>query len=79
MRRALNRLKIGESAYVVQVKTEEPLRCRLLDLGFTPGTKVTLQRMAPLGDPLEVNMRGYLLTLNRRDAAAIMVQRSKPR
>lgn len=79
MRRALNRMKIGESAYVVQVKTEEPLRCRLLDLGFTPGTRVTLQRMAPLGDPLEVSLRGYLLTLSRREAASIMVQRGRPR
>ena len=78
MRKALNRLNIGESAYVVQVKTEEPLRCRLLDLGFTQGTKVTLKRMAPLGDPLEVSLRGYLLTLNRRDAASIIVQKGKP-
>lgn len=79
MRRALNRLRIGESAYVVQVKTEEPMRCRLQDLGFTYGTKVTLKRMAPLGDPLEVGLRGYLLTLSRREAASIMVQRGRPR
>ena len=77
MRKALNRLRIGESAYVAQVKAEEPLCTRLLELGFTPGTKVTLRRMAPLGDPLEVSLRGYQLTLNRWDAAAILVQKDK--
>ncbi len=77
MRRALNWLNIGESAYVVKVRAEEQLRCRLLDLGFTPGTKVTLQRMAPLGDPLEVSLRGYCLTLNRGDASAIIVQKGR--
>ena len=77
MRKALNRLRIGESAYVAQVKAEEPLCTRLHELGFTPGTKVTLRRMAPLGDPLEVSLRGYQLTLNRWDAAAIFVQKDK--
>lgn len=78
MRKALNRLKLGEGAYVVRIDAEETLRCRLLDLGFTPGVRVTLRRRAPLGDPLEVALRGYLLTLNRHDAAAIIVQKSKP-
>lgn len=78
MRKALNRMKIGEGAYVVKINAEEPLRCRLLDLGFTPGARVALRRRAPLGDPLEVGLRGYQLTLNRHDAAAIIVQKSKP-
>lgn len=78
MRKALNRLRMGESAYVVQVKGEASLCRHLMDMGFTPGARVTMQRMAPLGDPLEVSLRGYLLTLRRTDAAAILVQKGEP-
>ena len=49
------------------------LRCRLLDMGLIPKTKVTVQRIAPMGDPMEIRLRGYELTLRLEDAAKIEV------
>lgn len=62
---------------VVSVRREDvprPLRCRLLEMGVLPGTEVTLVRRAPLGDPLELRLRGYALSLRRDEADAIVVE-----
>ena len=50
------------------------LRCRLLDMGLIPKTKVTVQRIAPMGDPMEIRLRGYELTLRLEDAAKIEIE-----
>ena len=50
-----------------------PLRCRLLDMGLIPNTRVTLQKIAPMGDPIEIRVRGYELTLRVDDARNIEV------
>lgn len=68
-------IKIGESAYIRDVGGDGALRRRLLDMGLTPKTKVLLKKTAPLGDPLELFLRGYELTLRKEDAKNIKVER----
>ena len=65
----LDNTKVGQTVEVVKVHGEgSSLRRRLLDMGITPKTQVTLVRCAPLGDPIELNVRGYALTLRKADA-----------
>jgi ferrous iron transport protein A len=64
-------LKPGESALVASVGGTDALHRRLLDMGLTPGVKVLLQKTAPMGDPLEIHLRGYALTLRVEDAKKI--------
>ena len=66
-------LKIGESALITKVGGEGALRRRLLDMGLTPRTKVLVRKMAPMGDPIEIYLRSYELTLRRDDCANIEV------
>jgi len=69
----LRDLKIGQSGRVVAVGGEKVLRRRLLDMGLTPRTNVTVKKIAPLGDPIELLLRGYVLSLRLEDAAQITV------
>ena len=71
----LNELKIGDSAAITAVGGEGALRCRLLDMGLTPLTVVTLRKVAPMGDPIEIHVRGYELTLRVEDARQITVEK----
>ena len=71
----LNELKIGDSAAITAVGGEGALRCRLLDMGLTPRTVVTLRKVAPVGDPIEIHVRGYELTLRVEDARQITVEK----
>lgn len=70
----LNELKIGQSAVIVAVGGEGTLRNRLIDMGLIPHTKLTLRKVAPMGDPIEILIRGYELTLRLEDAANITVE-----
>ena len=70
----LDELKIGSSAVITAVGGDGALRCRLLDMGLTPRTRVTLQKVAPMGDPIEIRVRGYELTIRREDAAKITLK-----
>ena len=70
----LSELKKGESANVLAIKGTGALRHHLLDMGLTPGVRVTLQKTAPMGDPLEIHLRGYALTLRKDDAAKITLR-----
>ena len=71
----LNELKIGDSAAITAVGGEGALRCRLLDMGLTPRTVVTPRKVAPMGDPIEIHVRGYELTLRVEDARQITVEK----
>ena len=71
----LNELNIGDSAAITAVGGEGALRCRLLDMGLTPRTVVTLRKVAPMGDPIEIHVRGYELTLRVEDARQITVEK----
>jgi len=69
----LRDLDIGKSGRVIAVDGEKTLRRRLLEMGVTPHTIVTVKKVAPLGDPMELLLRGYVLTLRLEDAAKITV------
>jgi len=71
MTATLGQLKCGESGTVIRVAGEGALRKRILDLGLTKGCRVTVIRNAPLGDPIEIAVRGYRLTIRRAEAAAV--------
>ena len=70
----LDQLSIGASAVITAVGGDGALRCRLLDMGLIPRTRVTLQKVAPMGDPMELFLRGYTLTLRKEDASGIEVE-----
>ena len=70
----LNELKTGSSGIITAVGGDGPLRCRLLDMGLIPHTRVTLQKVAPMGDPIEIRVRGYELTLREEEAQKIEVK-----
>lgn len=69
----LDELQVGSSATIKTVGGEGALRCRLLDMGLIPHTRLTLQKVAPMGDPIEILVRGYELTLRVDDAKKIEI------
>ncbi len=71
----LNELAIGETGIITAVRGEGALRRRLLDMGLTPRTKVMIRKVAPMGDPIEIHLRGYELTIRVDDAKDIDVER----
>lgn len=73
MTAVLGKMRCGESATIVRVGGEGALRKRVLDLGLTRGCRVTVERSAPLGDPIEISVRGYRLTIRRAEAAIVEV------
>ena len=72
--RTVKDLRIGESAAVVKLYGEGAVRRRIMDMGITKGTTVTLRKVAPLGDPLELRVRGYELSIRKSDAEMIEVE-----
>ena len=70
----LNDLKVGEGGVIARVGGEGALRLRLLDMGLIPRTAVVLQKVAPLGDPIQIRIRGYELTLRAEDAEKIELE-----
>jgi ferrous iron transport protein A len=74
----LDRLGHGQSGRIIRVGGSPAARRRLLELGVMRGEAITLQRVAPLGDPLEFVVKGYHLSLRRREAAAIIVEALAP-
>lgn len=69
----LDQIKPGHGGVIVNVGGQGALRRRLLDMGLTPKTKVFVNKVAPMGDPMELNLRGYVLTLRLQDASKIDV------
>ena len=74
MLKRLDEFKIGETGLVKQVNGEGRFRRRLLDMGVTPGTEIYLRKKAPLGDPLEITLRGYELTLRKDEAQLVVLE-----
>ena len=70
----LDEMKVGQEAVIVSVGGDGELRCRLLDMGLIPHTAIKLQKVAPMGDPIEILIRGYELTLRLEDAHKIGVE-----
>ena len=73
----LRNLRVGQSGRVLAVGGEKALRRRLLDMGITPRTVVTVKKAAPMGDPIELLLRGYVLTLRLEDADKITVEEER--
>ena len=74
MQKRLDEIKIGQSGRIKLVEGEGRLRRRLLDMGVTPGAEIYLRKKAPLGDPLEVTIRGYELTLRKSEANMVILE-----
>lgn len=74
----LDALPLGQEAVITAVGGEGALRCHLLDMGLIPRTTVRVEKVAPLGDPIELRIRGYALSLRKEDARNITVEVKKP-
>ena len=74
----LRELNVGKSGRVLTVSGEKVLRRRLLEMGITPRTVVTVKKVAPMGDPIELLLRGYVLTLRLEDAEKITIEEVMP-
>ena len=70
----LKNVKIGKTAKVVKVHGEGPIRRRIMDMGITKGVEIYVRKVAPLGDPIELLVRGYELSLRKEDAERIEVE-----
>ena len=70
----LKNVKIGATVKVIKVHGEGPVRRRIMDMGITKGVEITVRKVAPLGDPMELTVRGYELTLSKTDADMIEVE-----
>ena len=74
MKKKLDEFKIGEQGVVTMVEGEGRVRRRLFDMGITPGAYIVLKKKAPLGDPIEINVRGYELTLRKNEACLVTIE-----
>ncbi len=72
--RTLNDIPCGESAKVTRIHAVGALKRRIMDMGITKGTEIKVRKVAPLGDPVEINVRGYELSLRKNDAENIEVE-----
>ena len=73
----INDLQIGQHGTVNKVGGEGALRLRFLDMGIIPGTVVHLQKVAPMGDPIQIQLRGYELTIRREEAKMIGIEETE--
>jgi len=71
--RTLNDLKVGESAPIIRIGGQGALKHRIMEMGLTRGTTVQMRKIAPLGDPIEISVRGYELSIRRIDAAEVQI------
>lgn len=72
----LRDLKIGEEGSVVSIGEKGPIRRRIMDMGITPGAVIKVVKVAPMGDPIEINIRGYELSLRKDEASQIIVNKA---
>ena len=71
--KTLKDVPVGETCKVVKLHGEGPVKRRIMDMGITKGTEILVRKVAPLGDPMELNIRGYELSLRKADAEQIEV------
>ena len=72
--RTLKEAKVGETATVVKLHGEGAIKRRIMDMGITKGVTITVRKVAPLGDPMELTVRGYELSLRRADAEMVEIE-----
>ena len=70
----LNELQVGETCVVTKLNSTGEIRRRIMDIGITKGAQISVRKLAPLGDPMELTVRGYFLSLRKSDAANIEVE-----
>lgn len=70
----LDKMRIGSSGLIKRVEGEGKIRRRLFDMGVTPGANVLIKKQAPLGDPIEITLRGYELSLRKTEAKNVFVE-----
>ena len=73
MSKTLTQAKVGETVTVQRLQGEGPVKRRIMDMGITKGASIFVRKVAPLGDPIEVTVRGYELSLRKDDAELILV------
>ncbi len=73
MEKSLKEFKPGEVGVVTRVNATGPIKRRLFDMGITPGTEIAMRKTAPLGDPIEVSIRGYELSVRKNEAEAVLM------
>lgn len=73
----LNDIKVGSNAIVTKIGITGSLKRRLIDMGITPGVNIKIKKVAPLGDPIEINLRGYELSIRRSEALNIFVRKEE--
>lgn len=74
MQKKLNEFSVGEKGIVLKIEGEGKIRRRLFDMGVTPGAEIYLRKLAPLGDPLEVTVRAYELSLRKAEASCVLME-----
>ena len=67
-------LKPGQTGIVLKIECDEMLRRRIVDMGITPGTQIIMKRIAPFGDPIQINVRGYALSIRKSEARNIKIK-----
>lgn len=70
----LNDMPVGSTVKIKSISGDIPLKRRMMDMGLTKGTEIYISKVAPLGDPMEINVRGYQLTLRKNDAEVLEVE-----
>lgn len=71
--KTLKNVRVGQAATVAKLHGEGPVRRRIMDMGITKGVEIYVRKVAPLGDPMELNLRGYELSLRKADAEMIEI------
>ncbi len=74
MDKTLNGLKPGQRARIAMIKAKGPIRRRLMDMGIVRGSDVYIEKVAPLGDPIELKVKGYSLSIRKEDAQTIIIE-----
>lgn len=77
MDKTLDKFQIGERGKVKMVSGEKAIKRRLFDMGITPGIEIYMRKRAPLGDPIEITIRGYELTIRKAEAAVVLMEALK--
>ena len=72
--KSLREIPCGQTAVVLKIKGEGPVKRRIMDMGITSGVEIYVRKIAPLGDPMEVTVRGYELSIRKEDAECIEVR-----
>ncbi|HOI47120.1 MAG TPA: ferrous iron transport protein A [Bacilli bacterium] len=70
----LGELKPNKAGIVIKIEGQGVIKRRLFDMGITPGTKIAVRKMAPLGDPMEIELRGYVMGIRKEEANKIIIE-----